>query len=81
MTPEELRQGLIGSMERYLIDLQMTELLDCFAPPYKGGDEDGIDKAMSSAYRQMNNALKQISRIASRLGYVDKIPEKRRINE
>lgn len=74
MKQKELREGLVEAMKVYLVELEMDDLLNCFDL----GDPDNpifgkdIEKAMDSAYYSMNDALKQISRIAVRLGYIDK---------
>lgn len=74
MKQRELRQGLVEAMKVYLAEQKMDDLLNCF----ELGDPDSlvyskeIEKAMDSAYYSINDALKQISRLAVRLGYIDK---------
>jgi hypothetical protein len=74
MNQKQLREGLKNAMREYLIEQDMPYLLDCLVPSMDINDpgRQDIDKAMDSAYFMLNNSLKQISRIAVRLGYIDK---------
>lgn len=74
MKQKELRLGLIEAMKVYLVEQEMDDLLNCFelGDPANPVFPTDIEKAMDSAYYSMSKALKEISRIAVRLGYLDK---------
>ena len=76
MRQSELRQKLIDAMIEALRREQMPELEFCFVPPPENPDDrypdPAIDKAMDVAYSSIVNSLKQVSRLAVRLGYLDK---------
>jgi hypothetical protein len=59
----ELREALTNVMVDYMLSQGMDNLIGCF--------ELG-EKAMDSAYYSMNKSLKEISRLATRLGYIEK---------
>jgi len=70
----ELRQGLIEAMKLYLVEEEMDDLLNCFevGDPENPAFDPDIEKAMDSAYYSINKSLKEISRLATRLGYIEK---------
>lgn len=74
MKQRELRAGLVEVMKSYLLEQEMDDLLNCFelGDPSNPVFDLDIEKAMDSAYYSMNKALKEISRIAARIGYIDK---------
>lgn len=61
-------------MKVYLVEEKMDDLLNCFelGDPANPVFDLDIEKAMDSAYYSINKALKEISRIAARIGYIDK---------
>jgi hypothetical protein len=69
---QELREGIYDAIEEYFESIEMPQLKGCLLPPYEGADGDGIDRAMGLAYRRITEATRQISRIAVRLGYIQK---------
>lgn len=74
MKQKELRAGLVDAMKAYLVENEMHDLHNCFelGDPNDPVFDLDIEKAMDSAYYSMNKALKEISRIAVRIGYIDK---------
>lgn len=74
MKQRELRAGLVKAMQDYLVEQEMHDLLNCFelGDPNDPVFPVDIEKAMDSAYYSVNKALKEISRIAVRVGYIDK---------
>ena len=74
MNQRKLRAGLVNAMQNYLVEQEMDDLLNCFelGDPENPAFPADIEKAMDSAYFSMNKALKEISRIAVRIGYIDK---------
>lgn len=74
MKQRELRQGLIEAMKLYLVEEEMDDLLNCFevGDPENPAFDPDIEKAMDSAYYSINKSLKEISRLATRLGYIEK---------
>ena len=74
MKQRELRQGLIEAMKLYLVEEEMDDLLNCFevGDPENPAFDPDIEKAMDSAYYSINKTLKEISRLATRLGYIEK---------
>jgi len=68
-----LRQKLIDAMFDCLIEEGMPELTACLEQYPEDYDLDpALAKAIDSAYRSMQDSLKQISRLAVRLGYLEK---------
>jgi hypothetical protein len=70
----ELREALTRVMIDYLIDQGMDNVIGCFelGDPENPAFEPDIEKAMDSAYYSINKSLKEISRLATRLGYIEK---------
>jgi hypothetical protein len=70
----DLRAGLVEAMKVYLVEEKMDDLLNCFelGDPSNPVFDLEIEKAMDSAYYSISKALKEISRIAVRVGYIDK---------
>jgi hypothetical protein len=61
-------------MKLYLVEEEMDDLLNCFevGDPENPAFDPDIEKAMDSAYYSINKSLKEISRLATRLGYIEK---------
>lgn len=74
MRQQDLRLKLVEAMQDCLTELGMEELNNCFSlgDPEDPVFEKDIEKAMDMAYYSITDALKQISRLATRLGYIDK---------
>ena len=70
----ELRRQLAEAMIERVVQLGMPDLEACFilGDPNDPVFDKDIEKAMDSAYYALNDSLRQISRIATRLGYIDK---------
>lgn len=74
MKQRELREALTNVMVDYMLSQDMDNLIGCFelGDPENPAFEPDIEKAMDSAYYSMNKSLKEISRLATRLGYIEK---------
>ena len=75
MRQAQLRHKLTEAMIECLLKEGMPELAGALVLPEDEHDyygEPSIDKAMDSAYRTTQDALKQISRLAVRLGYLER---------
>ena len=57
-----------------MIRLGMHDLTACLYPkdPEFPPKANGLEKAVDKAYNDLMDALRQVSRIAVRLGYIDK---------
>jgi len=79
MSPEEFRRNIIYLVSDEMDELGFTKIGDCvegeWAIPTNKTltkEEVAIDKAMSEAYNSFQVSLKKLSRLATRLGYLDK---------
>lgn len=74
MKQRELREALIRVMAEYLVENDMGVLVGCFelGDPEHPTYQPEIEKAMDSAYYSITKGLKEISRVATRLGYIEK---------
>lgn len=81
MKPQEFRENLSILMIDELDELGFTLVADCvhgnwdLNDPELGLDEKqsiALDRAMNEAYNSLQTALKKLSRIATRLDYLEK---------
>jgi hypothetical protein len=71
-TQQELREDLISALCEEL-DLQgMPEVADAIAGTFFVDDADWLDKAKREVYTSINQALRKVSRLATRLDYLEK---------
>lgn len=65
----ELREILREAVAEKLDSLDFFDLADAVIGEW---DNDALDKAFNDVYYGVDNALKKVSRLAVRLGYLDK---------
>ena len=79
MSPEEFRRNIIYLVSDEMDELGFTKIGDCvegeWAIPTNNTptkEEIAIDKAMLEAYNSFQVSLRKLSRLATRLEYLDK---------
>jgi hypothetical protein len=79
MTPEEFRKNIIYLISDEMDELGFTKIGDCIEGDWDlqtkdtlSKEEVAIDKAMLEAYTSLQVSLKKLSRLATRLDYLDK---------
>jgi hypothetical protein len=79
MSPEEFRKNIIYLISDEMDELGFSEIGDCvqgeWAQRTKGSltkEEVAIDKAMTEAYNSLQVSLRKLSRLATRLDYLEK---------
>lgn len=65
----ELRADVMLMLEHYFEDLGWTYMMNVVMDVQEFGD-DGVNKAISEYNDTMRKALKQLGRLATRLGYI-----------
>jgi hypothetical protein len=66
----ELRADVILMLESYFEDLGWIDMMDVVMDVQEFED-DGVNKAISEYNETMRKALKQLGRLATRLGYIE----------
>jgi hypothetical protein len=77
MSPEEFRKNIIFLIQDEMDELGFTKIGDCIGGRWANKqsptkEEIAIDKAMLEAYTSFQVSLKKLSRLATRLDYLDK---------
>jgi hypothetical protein len=78
MTQEYLRERLLEAIAEQLDELGMPDLGDVVMEGYKSLSKDStsrgsaIDKASFEAYNSLAESLKKVSRLAVRLGHIER---------
>lgn len=65
----ELRADVILMLEEYFEKLDWVDMLDVIHD-VNDFEDDGVNKAISEYNETMRKALKQLGRLATRLGYI-----------
>lgn len=69
---EEMREDLITALCEELDLMEMPVLGDAVAGTFFESDPDWLDKAKREVYTSINQSLRKVSRLATRLDYLEK---------
>lgn len=72
MNQQGFRDCITFLVQDEMDDLGMPLISECLHGNTTGGFDPALDKAMSEAYASYKTSLNKLSRLATRLGYIDK---------
>lgn len=72
MIQQEFREEVLQVLCDYLDDIQMEKLADAVSGAFQIDEPAWLDKAKREVYSSMSQTLRKMSRLATRLDYLEK---------